>query len=84
MGPDAVILVFLGFKPAFSLCSFTFIKGLFGSSLLSAVRVVSPMYWRLLITLLAVLCPAYTSSSLTVCMVYSEYELNRQSDNIQP
>ena len=64
--------------------SFAFFKRLFGSSLLSAVRVVSPMYWRLLITLLAVLCPAYTSSSLTVCMVYSEYELNRQSDNIQP
>ena len=37
MGPDAMILVFwmLSFKPTFSLSSFTFIKGLFSSSLLS-------------------------------------------------
>ena len=43
MGPDAMILVFamLSFKPAFSLSSFTFIKRLFISSLLSAIRVVS-------------------------------------------
>ena len=39
MGPDAIILVFwmLSFKPAFSLSSFTFIKRLFSSSLLSAI-----------------------------------------------
>ena len=38
MGPDAVILVFWmsSFKPTFSLSSFTFIKRLFSSSLLSA------------------------------------------------
>ena len=38
MGPDAMILVFwmLSFKPTFSLSSFTFIKRLFSSSLLSA------------------------------------------------
>ena len=49
---DAMILVFwmLSFKLAFSLSSFTFIKSLF-SSLLSAVRVVSPAYLRLLIFL---------------------------------
>ena len=43
MGPDAVILVFwmLSFKPTFSLSSFTFIKRLFSSSSLSAIRVVS-------------------------------------------
>ena len=37
MGPDAMILVFwmLSFKPTFSLASFTFIKRLFSSSLLS-------------------------------------------------
>ena len=42
-GSDAVTLVFLilGFKPAFSLSSFTLIKRLFTSSLLSAIRVVS-------------------------------------------
>ena len=38
MGPDAMIFVFgmLRFKPTFSLSSFTFIKGLFSSSSLSA------------------------------------------------
>ena len=43
MGPDAMILVFwmLSFKAAFSLSSFTFIKRLFSSSWLSAIRVVS-------------------------------------------
>ena len=53
MGPDAMILVFwmLYFKPAFSLSSFTFIKRLFSSSSLSAIRVVSSAYLRLLIFL---------------------------------
>ena len=53
MGPDAMILVFwmLSFKPTFSLYSFTFIKTLFGSSSLSAIRVVSSAYLRLLIFL---------------------------------
>ena len=46
MGPDAMIFVFwmLSFKPTFSLSSFTFIKRLFSSSSLSAVRVVSSAY----------------------------------------
>ena len=41
--PDAVFLVFLilSFKPAFSLSSFTLIKRLFTSSLLSAIRMAS-------------------------------------------
>ena len=52
MGPDAMILFFcfflmLSFKPAFSLSSLTLIKRLFGSSLLSAIRVVSSAYLRL-------------------------------------
>ena len=40
MGPDAMILVFwmLSFKPTFSLSSFTFIKRLFNSSSLSAIK----------------------------------------------
>ena len=52
MGPDAMILVFrmLNFKPTFSLSSFTYIKRFF-SSLLSAMRVVSSVYLRLLIFL---------------------------------
>ena len=50
MGPDAMILVFrmLNFKPTFSLSSYAFIKRLFGSSLRSAIRVVSSAYLRLL------------------------------------
>ena len=42
MGLDAMILVFwmFSFKPTFSLSSFTFIKRLFSSSLLSAIRVI--------------------------------------------
>ena len=65
MGPDAMILVFwmLSFKPTFSLSSFTFIKRLFSSSSLSAIRVVSSAYLRLLIFLPAILIPAYASSS---------------------
>ena len=56
MGPDAVILVFwmLSFKPTFSFSSFTFSKRLFSSSLLSAIRVVSSVYLRLLIFHLAI------------------------------
>ena len=59
MGPDAMILVFwmLSFKPTFSLSSFTFIKRLFSSSL-SAIRVVSSAYLRLLIFLPEILIPA--------------------------
>ena len=43
MGPDAVIFVFwmLSFKPTFSLSSFTFIRRLFGSSSLSALRTIN-------------------------------------------
>ena len=59
MGPDAMILVFwmLSLKPTFSLSSFTFIKRLFSSSSLSAIRVVSSVYMRLFIYLLAILIP---------------------------
>ena len=65
MALDAMILVFwmLSFKPTFSLSSFTFIKRLFRSSL-SAIRVVSFVYLRLLIFLPVILIPACVSSSL--------------------
>ena len=48
LGPNAMILVFwmLHFKPNFSLSSFTFIKRLFSSSSLSAIRVVSSAYLK--------------------------------------
>ena len=77
MGPDAMIFIFwmLSFKPAFSLSSFTFIKGLFSFSLLSAIRVVSNAYLRWLIFLLGILIPAYASSSPAFHMMYSAYKL---------
>ena len=85
MGPDAVIFIFwmLSFKPAFSLYSFTFIKRLLSSSSLPAIRVVLSAYLRLLIFLLAILIPAYESSSLAFHMIYSAYNLNKQSDSVQ-
>ena len=51
MGLDAMILLFwmLSFKLTFSLSSFTFIKRLFSPSSLSAIRVVSSAYLRLLL-----------------------------------
>ena len=86
MGPDAMIFIFwmLNFKPTFPLSSFTFIKRLFCSSLLSAIRVVLSAYLRLLIFLLAVLIPACASSSPAFLMMYSAYTLNKQGDNVQP
>ena len=83
---DAMILVFwiLSFKQAFSLSSFTLIKGLFSSSSLSAIRVVSSASLRLLIFLMAILIPAWASSSPEHLMMYSACKLNKQGDNIQP
>ena len=68
----------------FSLSSFTFIKRLFSSFLLSAIRVVSSSYLRLLIFLLAILIPACDSPSPAFHMMDSAYKLNKQGDNIQP
>ena len=86
MGLDAMIFVFwmFSFKPTFSLSSLTFIKRLFSSSSLSAIRMVSSAYLRLLIFLLAILIPAYASSSPAFLMMHSAYKLNNQGDNIQP
>ena len=73
MGMDAMILVFwmLNFKPDLSLSFFTFIKRLFSSSSLSAIRVISCAYPRLLIFLPAILIPACDSSSPACHMMYS-------------
>ena len=86
MRPYAMILVFwmLSLKPTFSLSSFTFIKKFFSSSSLSAIRVVSSAYLRLLIFLPPILIPACASSSLAFYMIHSEYKLSRQGDNMQP
>ena len=71
MGPDVMILVFwmLSFMPTFLLSSFTFIKRHFSSSSLSATRVVSSVYLRLLTFFLAILIPACASSSPVFLML---------------
>ena len=71
----------LSSKSTFSL-SFTFIKRLF-SSLLSAIRVVSSAYIRLLIFLPSSFIPACASSSLAFHVMYSAYKLNKQGGNMQ-
>ena len=74
MGPDTVILVFwmLSLKPTFSL-SFHFDQEALISSLLSAVRLVSSPYLRLLIFLPEILIPAWASSSPAFHVKYSAY-----------
>ena len=87
MRPDAMIFIFwmLSFKPAFSLSSFTFLhQEALNSSSLSAIRVVSSAYLKLLIFLPTILIPACASSSPEFHMMYSAYKLNKQGDNIQP
>jgi len=86
MRPDAMIFIYwmLSFKPAFSLSSFTFVKRFFSSSSLSAIRVVSSAYLRLLIFLWAILIPDFPSASLAFYMMCSAYKLNKWGDNIQP
>ena len=82
MGPNAMILVFwiLSFRQTFSLSSFTFIKRLFSSSSLYAIRVGSSAYLRLLIFLPAMLIPDCASSSPAFLMRYSAYKLNKQGN----
>ena len=77
-------LSFLNVETTFSLSSFTFIKRLFSSSSLSAIKVVSSAYLRLLIFLPAILIQACAPSSPAFLMMYSAYKLNKQGDNIQP
>ena len=88
MGSDAMILVFLmlSCKPTFSLSSFTFFKRLlhFSSYSLSAIRMVSYAYLRLLIFFLEILISACASSSPAFRIIYCAYKLNKQGDNIQP
>ena len=78
-----LVFLMLSFKPKFSLSSFTFIKRFFSSSSFYAIRMVSSAYKRLLILFLAILIPACASSILAFTMMYTEYKLNKQGDNIQ-
>ena len=86
MGPDATIFIFLmfSFKPALSLSSFTLMQRLFSSSLLSAMRVVSSTYLRLLMFLPPILIPVCNSSNLAFLMMYAVHRLNEHGDNRQP
>ena len=87
MGLDAMISGFwvLSFKPTFSLSTFTFIKRLFSSLSLSAKRLVSSEYLRLLRFLQAVL------KCFILCFIQPSIlhdvlckKLNKHGDHIQP
>ena len=69
------------FKASLFTFLFTLIKILFSSSSISAFRLVSSAYLRLLIFFLFLVCD---SCSLAFCTMYSACKLNKQSDNIQP
>ena len=85
MGPDTMILVFwMLYKANFFSSSFTFIKRLFSSFSLSALKMVSSAYLRLLVFLPEILIPACASSSPEFLMMYSAYMLNKWGDSIQP
>ena len=74
-GQDAMTLVFwkLSFKPTFSFSSFTSIKRLFSSSSLSAIRVMSSAYLRLLIFLLEIwIYKAQISGSELLFQIFSQ------------
>ena len=76
------------FKPALSLSSFTLIKRLFSSSLLSAIRIVSSTYPRLVMFLLPISIPACNSSSwhFSWCTPHVGYttRLNNQTALLYP
>ena len=80
IGSDAMIFVFLilSFQLAFSLSSIALIKRPFSSSSLSAIRVISSAYLRLLIFLPVILSPACNSSSPAFYMICSANKLNTQ------
>ena len=86
MGPDTVtfVLWMLSFQLFVSLSSFTFIKRLFSSLSLSAIRGIFSAPSRLLIFLPAILISAYDLSSPAFSIMYSAYKLNKWGDNIQP
>ena len=80
MRPDTMIFIFrmVNFKPVLLPSSFTFIKRLFSSSLLLAIRVESFAYLTLLIFIPGILIPTCALSSLAFHMMYSSCELNKQ------
>ena len=81
MGLEAMILVFwmLSFKPAFSLSSFTFIRGS-----LVYLPFLTLKWYHLHIWGCLYFSSNCDSSSPAFRMMYSAYKLNKQGDNIQP
>ena len=75
IGPDAMIFVFwmLSFRPVFSLSSCTFIKRLFRSSSLSAIKVVLYAYLKLLIFPPATLIPIHPAQHFAWCTLHISY-----------
>ena len=72
---DAMIFIFLmlSFKPAFSVSSFSFIKKVL---MLSAIRMVSSAYLRLLISLPAILCQ---ESVISLALSYWNKDLKQET-----
>ena len=83
IGPDVMILVFECWVLSQLLHSPLSLSRGSSSSSLSAVRVVSSVYLRLLIFFQAIFIPVCASSSPAFCLMYSAYKLNKQGDNIQ-
>ena len=77
MGPDALIFIFsiLSFKPTFSLFSFIFIKRLFSSSLISAIRWCHLHHRRHLV---AKPCPTLVTPWTVACQDPLSMEFSRQ------
>ena len=81
---DFSFFLILSLKPALSLFSFTLIKRLFNSSSLSAIRVVSFTYLRVLMFHLPILIPASNLFSPECLRMCSAHRLNKQGDSRWP
>ena len=77
------LLIFVFWMLSFSFPSFTSIERLFSSSSISAIKVVSSAYQRLLIFLPEILIPACVSSSQAFHMMHTPCKLTEHSENIQ-
>ena len=77
------LFVCFSYKLALPLSSFTLIKKIFSSSLLSAIKMLLSAYLRLLMLLLLILIAVCNSASLGFCMMCSTYRLNKQGNTRQ-
>ena len=86
MAQDVIILLFLMLsgKPAFHSPFSPSSRGSFSFSPLTAIRMVSSAYLRLLLFLPTFMIPTCDSPNLACHMIYPAFKLNKQSDNIQP